>query len=93
MKLNLTIEYNSGERATYVAAPPEWVKWEAKTGKTIQQAENMGMSDLLFLAYNAMKREAGGKPVKPFDIWVETISDVEAESANPKVIPSEALAD
>jgi hypothetical protein len=25
----------------------------------------IGISDLLFLAYNSMKREAAGKPVKP----------------------------
>ena len=28
MKLPITIEYNSGEQATYIAQPPEWAKWE-----------------------------------------------------------------
>jgi len=57
MKLPITIEYNDGVQATYVAAPPEWVKWEKHTGNTISQAqEKIGISDLVFLAYHAMKR-------------------------------------
>ena len=57
MKLPITIEYQDGVQATYIAAPPEWVKWEKNTGKTISQAQsNIGISDLVFLAYHAMKR-------------------------------------
>jgi hypothetical protein len=85
MKLPITIEYSSGEQATYIAQPPEWAKWEKQTGNTIGQAqEKMGISDLMFLAYHAHKREAGGKPVKPYDAWVETITDVVVGDANPK---------
>ena len=43
MKTAITIEFQSGEVATYVAAPPEWMKWENKTGKTIQQASEIGI--------------------------------------------------
>tara|TARA_R110002126_G_scaffold182325_2_gene331013 strand:+ start:82 stop:363 length:282 start_codon:yes stop_codon:yes gene_type:complete len=93
MKLQITIEHFDGEAATYTAAPPEWVKWETKFNKSIQQADGIGVSDLLFLAYHAMKREAGGKTIKPYEIWIETVADVKAENANPKVIPSEALVD
>lgn len=51
MKLPITIEYNSGEQATYVAQPPEWAKWEKTTGNTISQAKDkLGMWDLMFLA-------------------------------------------
>ena len=90
MKLPITVEFNSGESATYVAAPPEWVKWEKQTGHTISQAqEKIGISDLVFLAYHAMKREAAGKPVKPIDAWTETISDVVVGEADPKVSQSE----
>ena len=91
MKLPITIEYNSGESATYVAAPPEWVRWEKHTGNTISQAQDkIGISDLVFLAYHAMKREAAGKPVKPIEAWTETISDVVVGEADPKVTKSEA---
>ena len=91
MKLPITIEYNNGESATYIAAPPEWVKWEKNTGNTISQAQDkIGISDLVFLAYHAMKREAAGKPVKPIEIWTETISEVTVGEASPKVTQSEA---
>jgi len=91
MKLPITIEYNSGEQVTYVAQPPEWAKWEQKTGNTIAQAqEKMGISDLMFLAYHAHKREAAGKPVKAFDVWMETVTDVIVGDANPKATQQEA---
>jgi hypothetical protein len=90
MKLNIEVEYFSGEVAAFVAASPEWSKWESKTGKTIQQAESIGVNDLLFLGYNAMKREAAGTPVKPYEVWIETVAEVRASNANPKVTPLEA---
>ena len=90
MKLAITIEYQGGSTETYLAAPPEWAKWEQKTGFTIQQvAEKVGISDLMFLAYHAMKREAGGKPVKPFEAWMETVVDVQAGDGNPKATSAE----
>ena len=87
MKLPITIEYNSGEQATYVAQPPEWAKWEKSTGNIIGQAqEKMGISDLMFLAYHAHKREAAGKAVKPYETWMETVADIQVGDANPKAI-------
>lgn len=88
MKSQITISYNSGEQATYVAQPPEYAKWEKATGKTISELN--GMWDILFLAYNAMKREAAGKPVKPFEIWMDTVADVDVENQVPKVLDAEA---
>jgi hypothetical protein len=91
MKLAITIEYTSGDSATHVALPPEWMKWEQKTGNTIQQVqEKLGIADLMFLAYHAMKREAGGKPVKAFEVWCETITDIKVgETDSPKAISTE----
>jgi hypothetical protein len=94
MKLNIEVTYQSGEVETYTAAPPEWQKWEQKTGFTIQQVEEkIGISDLLFLAYNSMKRENAGKPVKPYEIWCEGVADIGAGPANPKATPSEVSAE
>lgn len=92
MKTHITITYGSGEAVTYVAAPPEWAKWEIKTGFTVSQAqEKLGINDLLFLAYHAMKREKAGMPVKAFDVWCESVADIETgDPTVPKVIPSEA---
>lgn len=85
MKLAITIEYNSGESATYVAQPPEWAKWEKTTGHTITKAQdNIGIWDLLFLAYNAHKRESAGKPIKSFEVWMETVADVRTTESDPK---------
>jgi hypothetical protein len=91
MKLAITIEYTSGDSATHVALPPEWMKWEQKTGNTIQQVqEKLGIADLMFLAYHAMKREAGGKPVKAFEVWCETVTDIKVgETDSPKAISTE----
>ena len=91
MKLAIAIEHSSGESVTHVALPPEWMKWENKTGNTIQQVqEKLGISDLMFLAYHAMKREAAGKPVKPFEVWCETVADVTVGEVAPKATPPEA---
>ena len=93
MKLPITIEYNSGEQATYTAQTPEFCKWEKETNKTIlDMQKNMGLWDLMFLAYHAYKREAGGKPVKPLDVWIETVSDFNTETgdADPKATQQEA---
>ena len=91
MKLAITIEYSGGQTETYVAQPPEWAKWESKTGFTIQQAqEKIGISDLMFLAYHAMKRNEAGKPVKPFEVWCETVADVTTGDNDPKAIRAEA---
>jgi len=91
MKLPITITYNSGDSATFTAQPPEWAKWEKTTGKTVSQAaEAIGIWDLLFLAYNAMKRESAGKPVKAFEVWMETVADVQAGDADPKATSPEA---
>lgn len=91
MKLPITIEYVSGKQETYIAQPPEWRKWEKETGNIISQAqEKIGISDLLFLAYHAMKREAAGQPVKPLDIWCDTVAEVSVSTDTPKATEPEA---
>jgi hypothetical protein len=89
MKTTLRVTYFSGETADYTAAAPEWAKWERQTGNSITQAEEkIGVWDLLFLAYNAMKRELAGKPVKPFEVWCDTVESVSSESTDsPKATP------
>ena len=92
MKLQIQIETNDGKVTTTTAQPPEFAKWEQKTGFTIQQAqEKIGISDLMFLAWNALKREAAGKPVKPYEIWCDTVDDIRSEEVDsPKATPPEA---
>ena len=74
LEIKITID---GVETAYKINPPEWVKWERHTGKSITQAANsLGMDDLVFLAYHAMKRSntEGGTP--PMDVWMETIEDI-----------------
>jgi len=93
MKLSIQIEYSSGEVATYIAAPPEWAKWEHKTGFKIGQAqEKIGISDLMFLAYHAMKRQEPSKAIKPYDAWCETIAEIIVGDENPKATQADQSA-
>jgi hypothetical protein len=88
MQQNITIKYNDGSEQTYQVRPPDYARWEMTTKKVISQFG--GMYDILFVAHSAMKRDAGGKPVKPLDIWMETVADVEVGDADPKAILEEA---
>jgi len=88
MKLPITIEFISGEVETYTAQPADWARWEKATGKTISKAQDsIGMWDLIFLAHSAMKRDAGGKPTKVLDVWMENVAEVTVgETDSPKAM-------
>lgn len=92
MKLKITIEYSSGESAVGTVLTPEWVKWEKMSGRKlpdITEDNGLGMSDITFLAYHAIKRETAPNPMKPYDAWLETIVDFDVERLNPKGSKSE----
>lgn len=94
MKLPITITYNSGEQQLLVAQPPEWAKWEKQSGhSSTEWNEVAGVWDILFMAWNTLKREAGGQPVKPFEGWMDTVADFEIGVSNPKAMSQEASAD
>lgn len=92
MKTQITITYFNGESESFTASTPEFVKWERKTGlKVTQLGENVGLDDLLFLAYNAKRRENPSAQVKPYEVWCDTVDDIRSvETDNPKATPSEA---
>lgn len=83
MKLGITVTYHSGESESATVLPPEWIKWETKTQRKITDVSNdhLGLSDLAFLAYSALKREKAGQPMKPYDVWIETIADLDVVSS------------
>ena len=91
MKKEITISYQSGDKATYVAYPPDFAKWEMATKKSI--TEFNGMWDILFVAHSAMKREAAGQPVKPLDAWMESVADIDVDADSPKATAGEVSAD
>jgi hypothetical protein len=84
MQQNITIKYNDGSEQTYQVRPPDYARWEMATKKVISQFG--GMYDILYVSHSAMKRDAGGKPIKPLDVWMETVADVEVGDADPKAI-------
>lgn len=90
MKLPITIKFNNGDEATYVVNPPDWAKWEQKTGKNIRQNDEIGMNDLLFLSYTSMIRTTNAKQVKPYETWILSVEDIEVGEADPKATQSEA---
>jgi len=88
MQQQITIKYIDGTETSYMVRPPDYARWEMATKKVISQFG--GMYDILYVAHSAMKREAGGKPTKTLDQWMESIDDVEVGEGNPKVIQEEA---
>lgn len=88
MQQNITIKYIDGSEDTFMVRPPDYARWEMATKKVISQFG--GMYDILFVAHSAMKREAGGKPTKALDIWMESVLDIEVGAEDPKVTPGEA---
>jgi hypothetical protein len=51
------------------------------------------MWDILYVAHLAYKRDAGTKATKPFEAWMESVSDVEVGNDDPKAINEEASGD
>ena len=88
MKKSITITYQDGTQATYTAFPPDFAKWELHAKKSISDFN--GMHDILWVAHSAMKREAAGQPVKPFEAWMESIIDIEVDTDSPKAMKEEA---
>lgn len=74
LEIKITI---GGVETAYNIAPPEWIKWERHTGKSITQAaDSLGMDDLAFLAYHSMKRQSAGSTVPTLDVWENTIEEI-----------------
>ena len=88
MKLKLNITYNNNEQVLVTIQASDWRRWEIETKQKMTSAE-LGMSDLLQLAYLAIKRESD-KPVKPLDAWADGVADVEVVDAEAN--PTNAVA-
>ena len=94
MRLPITITYNDGDQVTVVAQPPEWAKWERKTGKSLYGMTDISkyqQTDFLFLAHAAYVRAAAGKPTKSYDVWELTVDElIIGDQDDPKVTQPEA---
>lgn len=75
MKINLEIEYNSGEKVEVVCSTPDIVKFEERYDMAITRAANeMKVTHLLFLAHSALHRTKATD--LDFNAWVETVDGV-----------------
>lgn len=91
MQQSMTIQYQDGSQTTYTVRPPDYARWEMTTKKVISQFG--GMWDILFVAHLAYKRDAGTNTIKPFEVWMESVVDVEVGESDPKAISAVASAD
>ena len=91
MKLELNITYSNGNTEPVIVQAADWRRWELETKQKMTSAE-LGMSDLLFLAYNSVKRNSD-KPVKPLDAWCDGVADVEVVDASGNPTNAVALVD
>ena len=91
MQQDITIKYQDGSETTYTVRPPDYARWEMTTKKVISQFG--GMWDILYVSHLAYKRDAGSKATKPFEAWMESVSDVEVGDGNPKAMGAEVSAD
>jgi len=83
MKLQLKIKTVNNEAFDVTCGIPEFIAWERYSKrKTSDLSNGIGIEDMAYLAYNALKRT--GEKVKPFDGWINDIEEIEAVEADPK---------
>lgn len=92
IKFKLKITYESGMEQEVTAKLPDFANWEKETGKKAKDiSEVLGLWDMLFLAYSAVKRENGEKPMRNFDNWSSSVVQVRSVPDDlPKVSNPEA---
>ena len=83
MKINLRIEFLSGESKEIICSASDLVKFESKYDISIATLEsNLKFTHLCFLAWSSESRNKA--TALDFDAWMETISSVGASDSNPK---------
>lgn len=77
MKINLEIEYNSGDKVEVICSAPDIVKFEDHFDIAITKAaQEMKLTHLLFLAYSALSRTK--QTDLDFAKWTESVDGVGA---------------
>jgi len=77
MKINLEIEYSSGDKVEAVCSAPDIVKFEDHFNLAITKAANeMKLTHLLFLAHASLSRTK--QTDLDFDKWIDTVEGVGA---------------
>jgi len=83
MKLNLRIEFNTGEAKEVTCSASDLVAFETKYDVSVTSLEsNVKYTHLLFLAWASEKRRK--ETTKDFESWVDDIASVGASETDPK---------
>jgi hypothetical protein len=83
VKINLRIEFLSGESKEVSCSAADLVKFEAKYDLSVATLEkSLKFTHLCFLAWASETRSKATD--KDFDSWMETISTVGASDTDPK---------
>jgi hypothetical protein len=84
MKTKLNITTTDGELIEVIAIVPDFIAWERYSKRRVSDLVNgIGIEDMAYIAYSALKRQGN---VKPFDSWINTVSEIEEVELDPKVI-------
>lgn len=80
----IRLTFKDETNQNFVIELSDTLAFERQTGKSILdlESEKPLMSDWLWMCWRQLKKENGA--TKPFDMWLESIDDVQMENTNPK---------
>jgi hypothetical protein len=83
MKINLRIEFVSGEPKELVCSARDLVAFEEKFNRSVAKLESeFRLTDLLFLAWHSEKRTNSTK--KEFEPWLDEVESINVSDIDPK---------
>lgn len=82
MKARINIKTIDGEELEVEALVPDFIAWERYSKRKISDlGGGIGMEDMAFIAHSVLKRQGN---VKPFDAWIQSLSEIETVEEDPK---------
>jgi hypothetical protein len=83
LKINLRIEFVSGEEKEISCSAADIVKFETKFDLSVAVLEsNVKLTHLLFLAWSSEVRSKS--TTKEFDVWIDDVASIKASETDPK---------
>lgn len=83
MKINLRVEFTSGESKEVTASAKDLVAFEDKFNRSVAKLESeFKFTDLVWLAWQSEQRRKETK--KDFDSWLDDIESVTPSDLDPK---------
>jgi hypothetical protein len=83
MKINLRVEYLTGEPKEIICSAKDLVAFEDKFNRSVARLEaEFKLTDLLFLAWHSEKRTNATK--KDFDSWLDEVDSISVSENDPK---------